>query len=110
MIILRPRVYIASPYRTETQREVYDRYLNMCMLDSIRRSEAPYAPHAYLPRVLNENSIDGRRRGLEIGLKFLESCQLLAVYKDFGISEGMQGEIDFAKSRKIKIELRELQA
>lgn len=108
-IILRPRTYIASPYRTETMRASYDNYLIMCMLDSLKKGEAPYAPHMYLTRVLNDNTIDGRRKGMEVGLKFLEVCQLLAVYKDFGISEGMQGEIDYAKSRKIRVELRSIQ-
>lgn len=109
-IILRVRVYIATPYRTETMRDSYDRYLLKCIEDSISKNEAPYAPHIYLPKlkVCDDRTTEGRRIGMEIGQKFLNICQLVAVYKDFGISEGMQAEIDVAKAMKIPINIRSI--
>jgi hypothetical protein len=110
MISNRVRVYIASPYHTNTQRDTFDRYLLQCLDDSISKGEAPYAPHIYLPqcKLCNDNDKESRNRGLEIGRKFLVICQLVAVYKDFGISEGMQGEMDYAKSLKIPINIRSI--
>lgn len=108
MINLRPRVYIASPYRTNYQRETYDRYLIQCLDDSISKGEAPYSSHIYLPltKSCRDDIPSGRKLGIEISRKFLSICQLLVVYKDFGISEGMQDEIDFAKAIKIPINIR----
>jgi len=108
MISLRPRVYIASPYKTSNMREAYDRYLIQCLDDSISKGEAPYAPHIYLPqcKLCDDNNRESRNRGLEIGRKFLSVCNLVAVYKDFGISDGMQDEMDYAKSLKIPINIR----
>ena len=106
-IVTFKRVYIASPCRG--QREVNIRYLKMCMLDSLARNEAPYAPHAYLPYILDDDKPKERQRGLDIGLAFLGTCQLLAIYADHGISEGMQNEMDYAKVRNIKIEIRKIE-
>lgn len=106
-IITMRRVYIASPCRG--QREVNIRYLKMAMLDSLARGEAPYAPHAYLPFMLDDNKPIERAKGLDIGLTFLGTCSLLALYADHGISEGMQGEMDYAKARKIPIEIRKIE-
>lgn len=109
-IIIRSRVYIATPYRTETMRDSYDRYLLKCIEDSILKGEAPYAPHVYLPKLklCDDRTTEGRRIGMEVGQKFLNICQLLAVYKDFGISEGMQMEMDTAKNLKIPINIRSI--
>jgi len=109
-IITRPRVYIATPYRTENMRDSFDRYLIQCITDSIKKGEAPYAPHIYLPQIklCDDRTPEGRRIGMEIGRKFLMVCSVLAVYKDFGISEGMQEEMDVAKSMKIYINIRSI--
>lgn len=106
-VVTLKRVYIASPYKGS--REVNIRYLKMAMLDSLSRNEAPYAPHAYLPFMLDDDKPLDRRKGMDIGLAFLGTCSLLAVYGDHGISEGMQGEMDYAKSRKIRIEIRSIE-
>lgn len=110
MISLRNRVYIASPYRTSNMREAYDRYLIQCLDDSISKGEAPYAPHIYLPqcKLCDDSDRAGRNRGLEIGRKFLSVCNLVAVYKDFGISDGMIEEADYAKSLKIPVIYRNI--
>jgi hypothetical protein len=106
-VVTLKRVYIASPYRGS--REVNIRYLKMAMLDSLARNEAPYAPHAYLPFMLDDDKPIERAKGLAIGLAFLGTCSLMALYADHGISEGMQGEMDYAKSRKIPIEIRRIE-
>lgn len=104
------RVYIASPFRTNSPelRKTYLNYLDDCIRDSLLRNEAPYVPHAYLPRFLADSDGRQRNKALSIGTKFLLICQILAVYKNHGITEGMQGEIDTAKANGIRIEFRSL--
>lgn len=102
------RVYIASPYRTNEihQRHTFDNYLEECIRDSLARKEAPYAPHYYLPDFLQDSIPELRQIGMRIGQRFLMVCNCVAVYKDFGISDGMQEEIDFAKAHKIPVSIR----
>lgn len=109
-LTLLSRVYIASPCRTSSpeQSATFQHYLELCMRDSLARKEAPYAPHAYLPKYLPDTNPLDRRLALDIGSKFLQVCNKLAVYKDHGITDGMVGEMDFAKSMKILIEIRSL--
>lgn len=102
------RVYIASPYRTHVQRDTYDRYLKMCIQDSISRNEAPYAPHFIYPLFMGVCEINDEKCR-DMANKFLIVCDKLAVYVDFGISEGMQAEIDLAKAQKKPIEIRRIQ-
>lgn len=107
------RVYIASPCRGNGNGGVdtYQRYLKQCLEHSISLGEAPYAPHAYLPKLVgcNDNVEAERRKGLDIGLKFLVVCNLLAIYTDYDITEGMQAEWDYAKAHKIPYVIRKIQ-
>jgi|SRR4051812_430353 hypothetical protein len=105
-ISLMKRVFIASPFRGEREKNI--RYLKMCIKDSLDRGEAPYAPHAYLPFLLDDDKPKERAQGILIGHKFLLVCSLTAVYNDYGISDGMQTEIDLAKAYKIPIQIRKL--
>lgn len=89
-------------------RDAYDNYLAHCIKDSLSRNEAPYAPHAFLHKYLSDTTRDTRQRALDIGLKYLVVCQLLAIYSDYGISEGMQNEMDYAKANNVPINIRKL--
>jgi len=102
--------FISSPYRASTreQRRTFDEYLISCINDSLDRNEAPYPPHYYLPDFLDDSIPKQRELGIAIANKFLVACRLLASYIDFGISEGMQNELDLAKSLKIRIEIRKI--
>ena len=106
------RVYIASPCKSngDGSAEVFRRYLKQCLEDSLEKGEAPYAPHSYLVGLkgCSDHIPKERQNGMNIGLKYLIVCNLAAFYADYGITEGMQGEMDFAKANKIPCLIRKL--
>lgn len=96
-VVRRPRVFVCSPLRGngyhEMQRNL--RYARAALRDSLMRGEAPYAPHLLytLPGVLDDSDPEHRAAGIQSGLAFLVTCEILAVYGDLGISAGMSTEI-----------------
>ena len=88
-------VYICSPYRGETERNItYARDLVRYVL----QYGVPICPHLYLPQVLDDSNPAEREQALHIGLELLSCCDMLLVGTRYGISEGMQAEIDRAEA------------
>ena len=83
-------------------------YARSCMLDSIKRGEAPYVPHLLYTQVLEDNDPKAREYGTEAALVYLQLLKYLVVYTDFGISKGMRREIEFAEANGYLIEYRRL--
>jgi len=100
------RVCIESPLRGNVARNV--RYADACLQDSLRRGEAPFAGHLLYPRVLNDELPVDRRRGIEAHLAWLPLANLVAVYENFGLSEGMWTAIKLARKLDIPVEYRKL--
>lgn len=105
-------VYLASPWRAASaaQQAAHKAYLAECMLDSISRGEAPLAPHAMLPIVLQDDIFVHRQRAMLIGRAWLAKADSLAAYCDLGISAGMQEEIDAARLAGTAVQLRQIRA
>lgn len=98
-------VYICSPYRAADeatlQRNIdYARELTRTVL---MRGEAAVTPHLYMTQCLNEADEAERQCGLAAGQAIVEKCETMLVGRRFGISEGMEGEIERAKERGICI-------
>jgi len=72
------------------------KYLDLCLADSLRRGEAPYASHAMYPRVLNDAVDEERAQGIQAGFAWHEAADAIMVYSDYGISIGMQLSIQNA--------------
>lgn len=104
------RVIIESPYAGDITDNV--KYARKCLLDSLRRGEAPLASHLLYtqPNVLSD--IDGPERdmGINAGLAWTKHADVVAVYADHGISDGMQKGIQQAIAHKISVEFRSLMA
>ncbi len=105
------RVVIESPFAGTDDLEVKRniKYARACVLDSIRRREAPYASHLFFtqPGVLNDNTED-RKRGIDVGLEITRDFDLTAVYCDLGLSKGMIDGIERAKNLNRQIDERYL--
>lgn len=83
---------IESPYQgTSEQVAANVRYARACVLDSIRRGEAPFASHLLYtqPGVLNDGDVFERRLGIRTGFAFYEAAKVSAVYVDRGLTDGM---------------------
>lgn len=82
------RVIIESPYAGDVERNL--RYARAAMLDCLGRGEAPYASHLLYPQVLDDTLSGDRAAGIRAGLEWGGVADLIAVYTDLGISEGMR--------------------
>ena len=60
-------------------------------------------------RILDDNTPEERRLGIEAGLSWGRLANLTAVYTDLGISEGMQLGIERVKSEGRSVEYRVLE-
>jgi hypothetical protein len=106
------RVVIESPLNDVTEELIQENlhYARRCLLDSLRRGEAPYASHVLFHHkdLLNDLRPDERRLGMEAGFTWGKEAELVAVYTDRGISRGMQAGIDTYRHRGIPVEMRTL--
>lgn len=92
-------VYLASPLRGDYDRNIeraveYSRLVSECGL-------LPLAPHIIFSQWCNDTVPEQREQGLKLGLALLEKCdEMWVMGKE--ISQGMQGEIDFAREHGIR--------
>ena len=102
------RVVIESPYAGDVEANVA--YAKRCVLDSLRRGEAPYASHLFFtqPGLLDDLKPEERRLGMESGFAWGEAASVVAVYIDRGLSSGMREGIVAAGRRGARIEVRAL--
>lgn len=83
------------------------RYGRRCLLDSLRRGEAPFASHLLYTQVLNDKVPDERTMGLLAGQRWIaKGCELVVVYCDRGVTAGMMHGIFAAVKRGIPIAWR----
>ena len=101
-------VIIESPFAgpTKAARARNLRYAQACLLDSLKRGEAPYASHLLYTQVLDDLVANERRQGMEAGFAFYRVASLSAVYTDLGISGGMRSGMERARAHGVTYELR----
>lgn len=92
-------VYLASPLRGDYDRNIknaveYSRLVSECGL-------LPLAPHIIFSQWCNDTISEQREQGLKLGLSLLEKCDEMWVMGK-KVSQGMQGEIDFAREHGIR--------
>ncbi len=99
-------VVIESPYAGDV--ELNTRYLRAAMRDSLDRGEAPFAAHGLYtqPGVLDDTDAAERAFGIRAGLAWGWTADLIAVYMDLGMSEGMEQALEQHRRRKKNIEQR----
>ncbi|MBD7990761.1 hypothetical protein H9643_08255 [Ochrobactrum sp. Sa2BUA5] len=103
-----PLVIIETPYSGDV--EANTAYARACLLDSLRRGEAPIASHLLHTQVLDDMQPDERSLGIEAGLAWYRVATKCVVYTDRGISGGMKMGIDRASLQGVAIEYRRIGA
>jgi len=85
-------------------------FARACILDSLARGEAPYASHIFFdqPGLLTDAIPAQRELGMLAGFAWGEKADLVAVYTDRGISDGMRRGIARALGAGQRVEYREL--
>lgn len=99
-------VIIESPYAGDV--EVNTAYARACMLDSLRRGEAPYASHLLYTQVLDDTASAERAQGILAGLAWSRVAEAAAFYVDRGISKGMLSAMARHKANGVRIFTRRL--
>ena len=101
-------VILESPYAGDTEKNIA--YAKLCVHDCLLRWEAPIASHLLFtqPGILDDNDIGERMRGIEAGLAWYRVAEGCVVYRDLGVSNGMELGIGRAKRHGLSIEYRTL--
>lgn len=101
-------VVIESPYANDVQANVA--YAKRCVLDCLRRGEAPYASHLFFTQegLLDDLVVDERNLGIEAGFAWADRADVVAVYVDRGVSRGMEEGVARALRANKPIEFRSL--
>jgi hypothetical protein len=103
-------VIIESPFRGRSPEEFafHLQYLQFALRDAIGRGESPYASHQMLTTALDDEIQIERSIGISAGQAWMRRADLVAVYTDLGISDGMNAGIATAKLLGKPIEYRKL--
>lgn len=96
------RVMIESPYAGKSQKEYQQKqkYLKACILDSLRKGEAPFASHGFYTQWLDDNISAERTQGMKAGQAWLPVADIVAFYVDHGMSPGMLEVLGLAFERR----------
>lgn len=96
-------VIIESPYAGDIETNLA--YARRCLLDSLKRGEAPLASHLLYTQVLDDSKPEERTLGIEAGLAWTKKVDKTVVYTDLGISSGMKAAIERSS---VPVEYRKL--
>ncbi len=99
---------IETPYSGDV--EANTAYARACLLDSLRRDEAPIASHLLHTQVLDDMQADERTLGIEAGLAWYRVATKCVVYTDRGISAGMRKGLVRAMQHDVAVEYRSIEA
>lgn len=91
--------YICSPYRGETSEQI-DRHIKYAVhltREALLQGNYPITPHLYYTVALDDKKEEERKIGTEAALELIKSCDVLIVGQRYGISKGMEMEINVAK-------------
>jgi hypothetical protein len=104
------RVIIESPFAGDVETNID--YARACVRDSLLRNEAPIASHLLYtqPDILRDDNLNERNKGMDAGFVWSKVADLIAVYTDRGISEGMKRGIEKATQAGVSVEFRSLTA
>lgn len=103
-------VIIESPLNANSRQGIEENktYAKACLVDSLKRGEAPFASHLLYdqPGILDDLRPDERETGIRAGFAWGNRADLVAIYVDRGISGGMARGIEFAGRRGSALEYR----
>ena len=99
-------VVIESPYKGKVKQNVA--YAQKCMSDSLLRGECPFASHLLYTQVLGDTVPELRSMGMSRAFEWYRHADLMAVYIDKGISDGMKMGMEVAEKLGIEIVYRTL--
>ncbi len=102
-------VILESPYAGDIKANIA--YARAALRDCLLRGEAPIASHLLLTQegVLDDAIPSERAQGINAGHAWMRTADVVAVYTDRGISEGMRAGIRSAQFYGVTVEYRSLE-
>ena len=94
-------VYVCSPLRGDIKRNI-SRANGYCRFVATQRV-VPIAPHTIFTQYLDEEILEERQLGMQMGLELLKHCSELYVFGN-RVSDGMLEEMEAAKRLGIPIQ------
>lgn len=104
------RVIILSPFKGDISANV--EYGWRCVIDSMKRGEAPWASHLFYTQIMEDSDPAQRSLGFACEFAWLKAADLIAVYVDRGLSSGMIKTINMVSLNPlilIPIEIRSIE-
>lgn len=95
-------VFICSPYRGDTKRNISKARQYARFAADVGRS--PVVPHLLFPQFLEDTKADERIKGIELGIVQMKVCDEVWIFGT-RISTGMEFEIEKAKEMRIPVRL-----
>ena len=108
-------VDVETPYSGENETQIKKNllYARACVRDCLLQGEIPFASHLFYtqPGILDDTIQQERELGIIAGKELIEAISgiVTIVYKNLGISKGMQFGIDRAREKGRSIEYRLLE-
>jgi hypothetical protein len=99
-------VIIESPYKGKIKQNLS--YAKKCMFDSLMRGESPFASHLLYTQVLDDAIKKQRTMGMDRAFNWYKHADLMAVYIDKGVSDGMKKGMEIAEKFGIEMVYRTL--
>lgn len=98
-------VYICSPYRATSEAQLDNNidYAQELTKTALAAGLAPITPHLYLTQVTDDSKPAEREQGLRAGTALLLTCDFCVMGNRYGISAGMQGELEAASEADIPV-------
>lgn len=101
-----PLVIIESPYAGDIPRNAL--YLGRALRDCIGKGEAPIASHGLFPRYYSDALPAERQLCMEAGWAWMRAADKIAVYTDYGLTDGMRRGIEEAERLRRHIVYRQI--
>lgn len=93
-------IFIASPYAGDIEKNI--EYAKEACRYVLNEGNAFFCPHLLYPQILDDNNLEERKLGIDMGKEFLLKCDELWAFGN-QISSGMFEEIEFARERGIPV-------
>lgn len=93
--------YICSPLRGEVMLNIerakyYSKY-------AAKHGVVPLAPHLLFTQFMDDSKEQERKLAMQFDMELLSKCDYLYVFDAYGISIGMQAEIEYAQKHQIPV-------
>ncbi len=92
-------VVVESPFGADNINDLVRNvaYAMLASRDSFERDEVPLASHLIYTLMLDDTDPAERMKGIDAGLAIGSHAELTALYKDLGVSRGMEYGVENAK-------------